>query len=750
MAYTDEQLRAIEHPIDRHSLVCAVPGSGKTHMMVGRVAFLLENGVPAERVRVLAFNKSAVKEFGERLRRALPPGSSVPEVNTFHSLGARLVQHFEQSGLLPRRTLETREFVLKALVRQAALGALRELRSDEYPSEDDFQTCANFFGLVKSDLLSPAEAFRSFNIPRSYGYFVRAFELFEVERQAKGLRFFDDQLYEPVMLMRDNAQALATVHNRLDVILVDEFQDTNRVQLELLRQLAGERARLNVVGDDDQCIYAWRGAKPELMGPLFDRFFPETDRYTLSRTFRFGHRVSLACAALIGNNRQRLGSLCVSAPTTPATTIQIVRATAASSQAPVADAIERWVRDGHTWGEVAVLSRLWAQTYGLELELLQREIPFHKPRNSIFDANEVKGLLGWLRLANGTLADTPDAVAIIRAMLTTPTLSLRGQVLTATAEAIVDAPHEAPRRIAALARGLKERHGARVIDRAELWARVATWGELSAHSALRQYATQSNLEESFERTATAEAATEQRIAYDTLLNWAARTQASIPDYLDKMDRLAQGQRLHAAGGDVIVLETIHQAKGGQWPLVVVSGLEQGAWPSKRSPVEEERRLAYVALSRAQQALMVVAPPDERLDAALEGRAVRGPATCDNPASLFCFESQLASATALGEAITETLAGRSRPLPDIPASQVRLVNRYLGEVGIEASYPEATPAAVPAGAPGAGGLAPGVRVRHRFFGEGTVVSIADREILSIDFAGKVRHIKLGVVPLERVA
>ena len=224
MSYTDEQLRAIEHT-GGHSLTYAVAGSGKTHMLVGRVLFLLEQGVPAERIRVLAFNREAAKEFQTRLAGALPTHRAAPKVSTFHSLGLSLTALFEKHELLPRRRLEASEAVEKKLAREAVLAALKEEGSDEYPSQDAFEAFRAFIGLVKSDLLSAADAFRTFGLLPSCAYFVRAFALFEQARERAGLRFFADLLSDPVAVMRANPRALALVTNKLDLVVVDEFQD---------------------------------------------------------------------------------------------------------------------------------------------------------------------------------------------------------------------------------------------------------------------------------------------------------------------------------------------------------------------------------------------------------------------------------------------------------------------------------------------------------------------------------------------
>jgi len=751
MPFTEEQLAAIEHA-GGHSLTYAVAGSGKTHMLVGRVCFLLEQGIPSDRIRVLAFNKSAAREFLDRLAGTLPAGFTAPKVSTFHSLGLTLTGLFEKAGLLPRRRLEENDSVEKKLAREAVLAALKDEDADDYPSQDDLDAFRAFVGLVKSDILPARDAFKAFGIPGAYGYFVRAFEFFEQARAQARLRFFADLQSEPVTLMRANPQALAMITNKLDVVVVDEFQDVSRVQVELLRQLIGTRASLNAVGDDSQCIYAWRGSRPEFMGDDFECYFPGVTRYTLSRTFRFGHRVSVAAALLIANNRNRMDTLCVSAPSTPDTRIDTIRAAAVGDQSALVAVIEAWRQGGRSLRDCAVLARLWAQTLGLELALLERAIPYHKPKGDLFSVKEVVGLLGWLRLAAGTLFADVRAPESLRGMLATPTLWLPGKTVADLADAIARAPARARDLLFdQAAKTKKANQAAKIRERADLFGEVAGWGALPAADALRLYAARTELAAVFARSASTEAAGEKEIAFQTLLGWAVCSRTDVPDFLARMDGLRLARQRYEAGGDALILSTIHQAKGLEWPCVIVTGLEEGQFPSQRANPEEERRLAYVAFTRAKERLTLAVPPDERFDAAWAGKAVRGPAVSRTPASRFVFEAELQTSLALGGMITDRLSGADPgvALPVAPPGAVALLNRYLGEVGLAERYVlPAAPASKP-GAPDEHRWALHDRVRHRVFGDGYVVGFIDKDVLDIDFRGQRRSIKLGVVPLERL-
>ncbi|MEY6432390.1 ATP-dependent helicase [Thioalkalicoccus limnaeus] len=687
--YTDEQRRSIEHA-GGHSLTLAVAGSGKTQMLIGRVLFLLRKGVPPQRIRILAFNRAAAREFETRLGKALPASARAPRVSTFHSLGLRLTRLFEEQGLLPRRRLDEREGVEKRLARDAVVAALREQDRSDYPSQDELDAFVDFIGLVKSDVLSTDDVFTRHGLPDHLDFFVPAFQRFEQARERAGRRFFADLLTEPVSVMRAEPGALSLVTNKLDCVLVDEFQDVSRIQVELLKQLIGQRATLNAVGDDSQCIYAWRGSRPELMGDEFDRHFPGTKRYRLSRTFRFGHSVSLAAGQLIAHNQKRLDTLCVSAPTTPNTRLDVIRATSSGDQSAIVATIEDWRRRGRRLGECVVLARLWAQTISLEMALLQRGIPYSKPKVDLFAVPEVAGLLGYLRLAAGRFSDEARPDDLVRAMLSTPTLWLSAIDLERLVQAIVAEPAAAPRRLEDFAASVDRPHQAlRLRGRAAAWRFAIEPGSRhrSAADFLRRYARTTDLLATFARSSAAEAAAEKVIAFTILLDWAVRTKRTVSGFVEWLDRLRTTRAEQDPQADAVLLSTIHQAKGLEWPLVIVAGLEDGLFPSAYADDEEERRLAYVALTRAREELRLVVPPDVAFDAVWQdGRPCGRTGAVPNAASTFVFEARLRDAVTVGRAITARLSGADPARPWPPAIKTPLIARYLAEVGLSEVAP----------------------------------------------------------------
>ncbi|TVQ95135.1 MAG: ATP-dependent helicase [Chromatiaceae bacterium] len=692
MKYTEEQLASIRHPRG-HSVTFAVAGSGKTQMLVGRVAWLLQQGVAAKHIRLLAFNRSARAQLQDRIRVALPMGAEMPRISTFNSLGHRLCELFEREQQLPRHELSTSEALLKKMARRALVDALAAGNEKGPVSAEMLDDFVAFIGLAKADIEPPDVVLRRLPAGNGRAFFCDAFVRFERNRQERRVRFYDDQVRDPVLLMRAEPATAQRVTNKFDVVIVDEFQDVSRVQLELLVILVGTRAQLNVVGDDSQCIYAWRGARPEFMGRRFDTCFPGATRYTLSRTFRFGHQVSLAAAHLIRHNRHRADTLCISAPSTPNTAISLVKAHNTGQQEAVVEAIAAWCRRNGARRQVAVLARLWAQLMALELALLEHAIPYYKPGPALFDLPELAGLLGYCRLAAGTLFAEPRAREVVRAMLTTPTLFLSANALDNLVEQILSAPEQAGRLIAdAAPRKAPNWKREPFYLRAELWrAAQHAWTGKGAADALQVYAVQTGLRKALEGDAT-DATTEKRLAYETLLHLAQASRATVTEFVAHMDRLRASQRDYQAGSDeILLLTTIHQAKGLEWPCVVLTGLEAGAFPGKRAALEEERRLAYVAMTRGRSQLFLVIPPDAHFQANMEGRPPPLHGKPSVAVSPFLYEACLPASIELGAVLHQCRpedVGAVR-LPAAPASNQALLQRYLRAVASSAESSGAT-------------------------------------------------------------
>ncbi len=440
MNLTEEQQRIINHS-GGHARVSAVAGSGKTTTMVERIGHLLRQGAVADQLLVLMFNKSARDSFAESMTRNLGDlGCRLPEVRTFHSLGLRLVNSFTKRGALPAFRLVTEDYLLERLARQVVNEMYKEEHADEgWPSGEEVEEFLTFLDRVKGTVLGAEEVLAGSGLPARYGYFVRAFELFEKVRHEQKIRFYADLIHEPLMAMRADQGLAAWVADRVEHIIVDEYQDINEAQQQLLKILAGRRAKVMVVGDVDQCIYEWRGAQPEYITSRFQKDFPGPANYLLSYTFRYGHGLSLAANHLIANNRKRDRKFCVSHAVTPHTGISCLEEQDKFTgkhhnklQHPVLAVLSEWQGQGRTLAEAVVLVRLFAQSVPVELALLEAGIPYRlEGNNQVFDCPEILALTGYLQLVTGTLDgdDLPTRTATLLAMLSQPHMGLKREEL---------------------------------------------------------------------------------------------------------------------------------------------------------------------------------------------------------------------------------------------------------------------------------------------------------------------------------
>ena len=273
MKYTEEQRKIIEHK-SGHAKVMAVAGSGKTTTMIERIIHLIKEGQDPRRILVLMFNASASEEFSIRLKkRANEEGvTSLPEVRTFHAMALKLCKFLESKGIIKPAQLETKDWVFTSMADAALSPHLKSNKSKKEAQEDFYQ----FIDLVNSDIQTPREKLAE--MPDITGikmpdYFAEAYDKFEEARRDRGIRFFSDLIKDPIFHIFNNEEDRRYIENIYDHIILDEYQDINEVQQRMTVYIAGSRAEVMAVGEADQCIYEWRGAKPEYIVSLFEYDF---------------------------------------------------------------------------------------------------------------------------------------------------------------------------------------------------------------------------------------------------------------------------------------------------------------------------------------------------------------------------------------------------------------------------------------------------------------------------------------------
>jgi DNA helicase-2/ATP-dependent DNA helicase PcrA len=745
MNLTDEQQRIVAHE-SGHAKVSAVAGSGKTTTMVARVRHLLEQGVAPQQMLVLMFNRSARDSFAAAMHEVLrPAGLPPPEVRTFHSLGLRLVNSFTREKYLPAYTLVTEEYQLEKFAKSAVRQIIdQDGGSEEWLSGENMEGFLTFIDLVKSDTMPMEKLFSSLHLAERFAYFIDAFEIFEADRKARKIRFYADLIHEPVMAMLDNRQLADWVANHVDHIIVDEYQDINEVQQQLLKIIAGHRAEVMVVGDVDQCIYEWRGAKPEYITKRFQQDFPHPTTYTLSYTFRYGHRLSLAANHLITNNRLRDRKLCLSFPTTCDTRLSCRQE---KEPHPVLAILAELAGEGRSAAEVAVLVRMFAMSVPVELALLEAHIPYRLVgHEQVFACPEIKALSGYLHLCQGSVGELePDTASdIIEAMLTHPHLGVKREKIRELAGKIVRQPDLAAELILAAVNPdtptfLQKR-----------FARTAeTWHEIGrlpssprASQILDTVINKTNLFDYYRNISSRISTAENRIkTCQAFVRFAGRLELAVAPFLEKIRALRQ--QAAAPAGDSLLITSIHRAKGLEWPVVIIPGLADGSFPlifddreGAFDNLEDERRLFYVAMTRARQKVFFIHPPDSRFSKMKKAGNARYPHHSgdeDFPASRFLYEANLGLSSRLGEAVQQ---GENYTGKTITARDIDVANSYLAAINSPVTPVEKPRQPSP---PRVGkkeilkinNLAEGLLVKHPIFGPGVITAVLDRR------TGKIR-------------
>ena len=732
MNLTDEQLHIINHT-GRHARVSAVAGSGKTTTMVARVGHLLQQGVNPNQIMVLMFNKSARDSFALAMHNRLSSfAAQLPEVRTFHSLGMRLVNSFTRRGALPGYNLVTEEYIQEKLARQVANEVYREEQENEgWLAGDEVEEFLAFIDLVKSTITGAAEVFKKLDLSSHYSYFIRAYELFEKVRKERRIRFYADLIHEPLVAMLENNELATWVTDRVGYIIVDEYQDINESQQQLLKILAGNRARVMVVGDVDQCIYEWRGARPEYITTRFQLDFPNPENYQLSYTFRYGHQLSLAANHLIAGNRKRDQKLCISHESNEKTVINCLEE---QKKHPAVSVILDWRKQNRSLRDAVILVRLFAQSVPVELALLEAGIPYRLEGNAqVFDCPEVLALTGYLKLVLGTMADDDQQSRqqMLTAMLSQPHLGIKREEMALLVQNIAENPHAA----ADLLRNWSNSElppfiRKRFEETAANWRWLADCSSVGrADALLKRIVEKLKLYDFYHNFSARSTTAENRVkTCQAFIDFAATQMLSVRQLLAK---IAEFQKIEdEPTAEALLITSVHRSKGLEWPLVILPGLEEGSFPfyrereGKTDDLEDERRLFYVAMTRAIEQVVCIHPVDAEFKRCLAKCCGKIPGEMVR-ASRFLYEANPGLSVSLGEILSLDKGDRT-----LTADDTTIAKQYLKAVGAKVKLAEETKEEKALGKPSGKTLeiqeiAEGLRVWHRIFGAGTVIAVKDR-------------------------
>ncbi len=591
-----------------HYLVLAGAGSGKTRVLTHRIAWLNEvHGVPTHGILAVTFTNKAAGEMRARADVQLRQGSRGMWIGTFHGLAHRLLRLHWREARLPEtfQVLDSDDQIrlVKRVVQQLELDEARfpprqiawwiNAQKDEGRRAEHIQPGEDVW----------TETFR------------RAYALYQERCDRAGLVDFAELLLRAHELLRDNAALLAHYRHRFRELLIDEFQDTNAIQYAFVRVLAGDTGNVFVVGDDDQAIYGWRGAKVENV-QRFLKDFPQANTIRLEQNYRSTANILNAANAVIAHNPGRIGKQ-LWTDTGDGESIDLYAAYNEIDESRfVVERIRQWVRDGGSLNDAAILYRSNAQSRAFEETLLAEQVPYRVYGGMrFFERAEIKDTLAYLRL----IANRDDDAAFERAV-NTPARGIGDRTMDevrrlARAESLSlwASAHQAVAGATLAARARNALGGfLALID-----ALGRETAELPLQDKIDHALMRSGLREHYanESKGQLDSRTDN---LDELVSVASRFNRSDDDESEGMSELVAflayaaleaGEGQAQAGDDGVQLMTLHSAKGLEFPLVFLAGLEEGLFPSGKSMeesgrLEEERRLAYVGITRARQKLIL--------------------------------------------------------------------------------------------------------------------------------------------------
>ena len=610
-----QQLAAVQY-IDGPCLVLAGAGSGKTRVITKKIAYLItECGLKAANITAVTFTNKAAKEMQARVAQELDRKARRGlTVSTFHNLGLTILrQELEAVGLKAGFSI---------FDAQDSLSLIRNLLNKSNNVDKDFlfqvqQQISNW----KNDMLSPEQAsLRQWESPFQVEA-AKIFSQYNHHLQAYNAVDFDDLILKPTELFLNNEEVLGRWQNKIRYLLVDEYQDSNNSQYLLVKLLTGIRGQFTVVGDDDQSIYAWRGARPENLN-LLQKDFPTLKLIKLEQNYRSTARILHAANVLIANNPHLFDKKLWSELGAG----ELLRVVATKDEVDeaeqvVADLISHKLRFNTDFKDYAILYRGNHQSRVFEKVLRDNSVPYKlSGGQSFFSRSEIKDVFAYIRL----LCNPDDDTAFLR-IINTPkrgigdaTLEKLGRYATKRQKSLYLACNDL-----ALTAVLSESARIKLVDFFDWMEKLKS--DLDAKPVLdviKQMIDETGYEAFIYENADTPVIAEKRMAnvWD-LVAWIERlieknADHNLSDVVSKLILLDILDRQDEQESDQVQLMTLHASKGLEFPHVYLVGMEEELLPHRTSieeeNIEEERRLAYVGITRAQKTLcMTIAKQRKR-------------------------------------------------------------------------------------------------------------------------------------------
>lgn len=637
-----QAVEAIEGPI----LIVAGAGSGKTRVLTSRVAYMLASGIAPSRILALTFTKKAATEMKERISLLVGPGNARRVVmGTFHAVFVRFLREYADSlGYPPLFTIyDTSDSV------SAMKACIKEMSLDEkiYKPKDVLSRISS----AKNSLVTPSsyinnqdlmEADRRSGRSRIADLYAR----YQQRLKNAGVMDFDDILVNMNILLRDNNEALQSISGRFSYIMVDEYQDTNFAQYNIIRKLTGDNQNICVVGDDSQSIYAFRGARIKNI-INFRKDYTGCRVIMLEKNYRSTQVIVNAANSVIAHNEGRIPKNCYSEGAQGEKIRVVTCSTETDEAAQIGSIISRGLASGNAhYKDFAILYRLNSQSRAIEETLRRKNIPYVVfSGSSFFERAEVKNMMAYFKFAVNVNDDES-----FKRVVNTPA---RGIGDTSVAALTAAANAHRTSLFKAIYLDDLETFGLKSAAQAKLKA----FGELINGFALKaqnedayQCAMAIGTDSGYYQSLKLDTSPEGKSRVDNVEELissvasyvqdrqeeAARNeeQASeiyLSDYLENVSLMSNADTDQGEDPDKVSLMTVHAAKGLEFPYVIVAGMEKNIFPSMiaQTPgeIEEERRLFYVALTRAEKSV-VLTHCDSRM---------RNGKTENNPLSQFVKE-----------------------------------------------------------------------------------------------------------------
>lgn len=621
-----QQLAAVTAP-PGPSLVIAGAGSGKTRTLIYRVAYLLEQGIAPERILLLTFTNKAAKEMMRRVADLLGQELAALWGGTFHSIGNRILrQHANRLGYERDFTILDREDA-KHLIQTCIAESDIDVKATRFPKPE---VLGEIFSLALNTHRSVNEI-----LDQDYGYFshlttqVREVERRYAERKrSNNAMDFDDLLALWLRLLQQHEEAREQYQRRFQFILVDEYQDTNRLQSDLIDLLAERHRNVMVVGDDAQSIYAWRGANYQNILKFPERY-PEAKIYKIETNYRSTPEILKVANAAITANVQQFAKELAPARKAGSKPVLVTCNDATEQAAFVAQRVLELREEGNDLNKMAVLYRSHFHALELQLELTRRNIPFSITSGiRFFEQAHIKDVTAYLKL----VVNPRDELSFKRLVQLLPGIGGKGadklwkclddaERASAVPVPLEDSPAPTPQPVKhPLARVLQACAGSVPRKAAVAWAQwVATIAQLEGDdirgdaSKMLRLVVEAGYEDHLQENY---ANYQSRLEDLEQLSVFARQFATVDEFLAQLALLtnleAEDDKPAAQDDEQLRLSTIHQAKGLEFDNVFVIMLCEGLFPSARSSetedgIEEERRLLYVAITRARNELYLSYP-----------------------------------------------------------------------------------------------------------------------------------------------